>query len=69
MRRILASKTGMRGALPKGTHVAASRSGSEEVGAEDATHVEEGKATQGLTHMGSIGSPLPVADRRLQLRC
>ena len=36
MRKILASKAGMRGALPKGTHTAASRSGSEEPGAEDA---------------------------------
>ena len=36
IRKISASKAGMRGALPKGTHTAASRSGSEEPGAEDA---------------------------------
>ena len=36
VRKVSASNAGMRGALPKGTHTAASRSGSEEPGAEDA---------------------------------
>ena len=67
---VSASKAGMRGALPKGT-LAASRSGSEEPGAEDAPELfgegtsagaghTEGEAALGLTRMGGIGSPLLV---------
>ena len=65
---VSASKAGMRGALPKGT-LAASRSGSEEPGAEDAPELfgegtsavaghAEGEATLGLMRMGGIESPL-----------
>ena len=72
MRRILASKTGMRGALPNGTHATSSRSGSEEPAVEDTHELSsegasagarrvEGEAALGLTHMGDIGSPLLVA--------
>ena len=62
----------MRGALPKGAFAAASRSGSEELGAEDALELSgegagsgaahaEGEAALGLTRMGTIVSPLLVA--------
>ena len=62
----------MRGALPKGTHATALRSGSEELGLDDAPQLSsggagagvahmEGKEALGLTCMGSIGSHLPVA--------
>jgi len=37
VRKVSASKAGMRGALPKGAHAAASRSRSEEPGVEDAS--------------------------------
>jgi hypothetical protein len=66
----------MRGALPKGAHAAASRSGSEAPGAEDDPELPgegaragaaraEGEAALGLTRMGSIGSPLLVAQSQL----
>ena len=71
IRKISASTTGMRGALPKGGPAAASRSDSEEPGAEDAPELSregtgagagraEGEAVLGLTRMGGIGSPLLV---------
>ena len=71
VRKISASKAGMRGALPKGAPAAASRSGSEEPGAEDAPELSvegantsagraEGEAVAGLTCIGEIGSPLLV---------
>ena len=61
----------MRGALPKGGPTAASRSGREELGAEDAPKLSgegagaitghvEGEAALGLTWMGGIMSPLLV---------
>ena len=61
----------MRGALPNGAHAAASRSESEEQGAEDTPELSgegagtgvncvEGEEALGLTRMGSIRSPLPV---------
>ena len=61
----------MRGALSKGGPTAASRSGSEEPGAEDAPELSsegasagakraEGEAALGLTRMGGIGFPLLV---------
>ena len=69
--KISASKASMRGALPKGGPAAASRSGSKELGAEDAPELSgegtgasarcaEGEAAVGLTRMGGIGSPLLV---------
>jgi hypothetical protein len=62
----------MRGALPKGTLAASSRSGSEEPGAEDAPELSdegagagaarvEGEAALGLTRIRTIRSPLLVA--------
>ena len=59
------------GALHNGAHAAASRSESEEQGAEDTPELSgegagtgvnrvEGEAALGLTRMGSIRSPLPV---------
>jgi hypothetical protein len=62
----------MRGALPKGALAAPSRSESEELGAEDATELfgegagggaahADGEAALGLTRMGTIGSPLLLA--------
>ena len=61
----------MRGALPKGGPTAASWSGSEEPGAEDAPELSsegtcagakraEGEAALGLMRMGGIGFPLLV---------
>ena len=71
IQKILASKAGLRGALPKGGSTAASRSGSKEPGAEDAPELSvegastsagraEGEAVAGLTCIGEIGSPLLV---------
>ena len=71
IRKIPASKVGLRSALPKGGSAAASRSGSEELGAEDAPELSgegvganaghgEGEAAAGLAHLGGIGSPPPV---------
>ena len=71
VRKISASKAGMRGALPKRGPTAASRSSSEELGVEDAhelfgegagagTGRAEGEAAPGLTCMGGIMSPLLV---------
>jgi len=60
----------MRGALPKGTHATALRSGSEELGADDAPQLSSGGAGAGVTHMEEgeaalglmrVGSPLLVA--------
>ena len=60
----------MGGALHKGTHAAASRSGSEEMGAEDvpqsacgsagAARMEEDNAALGLSRMGRVKSSLLV---------
>ena len=66
--KIPASKVGLRSALPKGGSAAASRSGSEELGAEDAPELSgegagagtgraEGEAAAGLARIGGIGSP------------
>ena len=72
VRKVSISKASMRGALPKGAPAAASRSGSEEVGADDApqssggsagadaARVEEGDAALGLSRMGRVKSPLPA---------
>ena len=68
VRKIPASKAGLRSALPKGDSAAASRSGSEELGAEDAPELSgegagadarrgEGEVVAGLAHLGGIGSP------------
>ena len=65
IRKIPASKAGLRSALPKGGSAAASRSGSEELGAEDAPELSgegasadagraEGEAAAGLAHIGGI---------------
>jgi hypothetical protein len=69
--KVSASKAGLRSTLPKGSSATASRSGSEEPGAEDApelsgdgagagTERKEWKAAAGLMHIGEIGSPLLV---------
>ena len=66
--KILASKAGLRSALPKGGSTTASRSGSEELGVEDAPELSgegastdagraEGEAAAGLARIGGIGSP------------
>ena len=71
VRKILASKAGLRSVLPKGGSATASRSGSEELGAEDTPELSgdgtgagarsaEGEAVAGLTCIGEIGSPLFV---------
>jgi len=71
VRKIPASKAGLRSALPKGGSAATSRSGTEELGAEDAPELSgegagadagrgEGGAAAGLAHLGGIGSPLLV---------
>ena len=68
-----ASKAGLRSAQPKGGSAAASRSGSEELGAEDALELSgegadadagraEGEAVAGLARIGGIGSP-PLVPR------
>ena len=68
VRKIPASKAGLRSALPNGGSAAASRSGSEELGAEDAPELfgegddtdvgrAEGEAADGLAGIGGIGSP------------
>ena len=68
-----ASKAGLRSAQPKGGSAAASRSGSEELGAEDAPELlgegagadagrAEGEAAAGLARFGGIGSP-PLVPR------
>ena len=73
VRKIPASKAGLRSALPKEGSAAASRSGSEELGAEDAPELSgegagtdagrgEGEAAAGLVHLGGIGSP-PLVPR------
>ena len=65
IRKIPASKVGLRSALPKGGSAAASRSGSEELGAEDAPELSgegagagtgraEGEAAAGLACIGGI---------------
>jgi hypothetical protein len=79
IRKISASKAGMRGALPKGTHATALRSGSEEPGVEDAPELSgegagagagrvEREAALGLMRMGGIVSPLPVTRSQPQWR-
>ena len=71
IRKISASKAGMRGALPKWGPAVVSRSGSNDPGSEDAPEFSgegtgacagrtEGEAALGLTRMGGIGSPLLV---------
>jgi len=66
VRKIPVSKAGLRSALPKGGSAAASRSGSEELGAEDAPELSgegaganaghgEGEAAAGLAHIGGFG--------------
>ena len=66
IRKIPASKASLRSALPKGSSAAASRSGSEELGAEDAPELSgegaganaghgEGEAAAGLAHIGGFG--------------
>ena len=73
IRKIPASKVGLRSALPKGGSAAASRSGSEELGAEDAPELSgegagadagraEGEAAVRLARIGGIGSP-PLVPR------
>jgi len=73
VRKILASKAGLRSALPKEGSAAASRSGSEELEAEDTGKLSgegtgvgagraEGEATAGLARIGGIGSP-PLVPR------
>ena len=68
-----ASKAGLRSAQPKGGSAAASRSGSEELGAEDAPELSgeiagadagrgEGEAATGLARIGGIRSP-PLVPR------
>ena len=68
VRKIPASKAGLMSALPKGGFATASRSGSEELGAEDAPELSgegaganaghaEGEAAAGLARIGGIGSP------------
>ena len=73
VRKIPASKAGLGSALPKGGSAAASRSGSEELGAEDAPELSgegagadagrgEGEAATGLARIGGIRSP-PLVPR------
>ena len=73
IRKISASKAGLRSVLPKGGSGAASRSGSEELGAEDAPELSgegagtdagrgEGEAATGLARIGGIRSP-PLVPR------
>ena len=73
IRKISASKAGLRSVLPKWGSAAASRSGSEELGAEDAPELSgegtgadagrgEGEAAAGLVHLRGIGSP-PLVPR------
>ena len=73
IRKIPASKVGLRSALPKGGSTTASRSGSEELGAKDAPELSgegagadagraEGEAAVGLARIGGIGSP-PLVSR------
>ena len=73
IRKIPASKAGLGSALPKGGSAAASRSGSEELGAEDAPELSgegiganagraEGEAAARLAGIGGIGSP-PLVPR------
>ena len=72
IRKVSASKAGMRGALSKGALAAALRPGSEEPRVEDATELSgegtgadaaraEGEPALGLACMGIVGSPLLVA--------
>ena len=71
VRKIPASKASLRSPKSKGGSATASRSGSEELGAEDAPELSgegagadagraEGEAAAGLAHLGGIGSPPPV---------
>ena len=73
VRKVPASKAGLRSALPKGGSAASSRSGSEELGAEDAPELSgegagadagcaEGEAAAGLACIGGIRSP-PLVPR------
>jgi len=73
IRKISASKAGLGSALPKGGSAAASRSGSEELGAEDTPELSgegagadagrgEGEAATGLARIGGIRSP-PLVPR------
>ena len=69
VRKIPTSKAGLRSALPKRGSAATSRSGSEELGAEDAPELSgegagagyaEEEAGLGLMRIGGIMSPLLV---------